>query len=240
MDEQFIKVLFTALQGLGVQNREQFEQALQVLGEDGVSMLYEQYQKAPQDIEGLASSAAQIVKQKQQAVKAMRGAQLNYINQLRGKCPEGYEVEKFMSGGCVKCKKSKPQIAKCGTSVKNRFKKKQKMQDGNKIESTTTKNKATKNTKIDKMAKGSTVADDRPQVVKDYQNNPKSQIREIIKQRRTKTAPSIPKINPIPGLDKYLPKRRPSIYDYEDTPIVPQQRDGYPPIRTIRPNKNMS
>jgi hypothetical protein len=33
------------------------------------------------------------------------GAKLNYINQLRGKCPEGYEVEKFMAGGCVKCQK---------------------------------------------------------------------------------------------------------------------------------------
>jgi transcriptional regulator CtsR len=34
------------------------------------------------------------------------GAQLNYINQLRGTCPEGYEVERYMRGGCVKCKKS--------------------------------------------------------------------------------------------------------------------------------------
>ena len=105
MDEQFIKVLYTALGGLGVQSKEQFEQALQMLGEDGISLIYQQYQKNPKDVESLASLSAQILQQKQQTQMARMGAQLNYINTLRGKCPEGYEVEKFLAGGCVKCQK---------------------------------------------------------------------------------------------------------------------------------------
>lgn len=107
MDEQFIKVLYTALGGLGVQSKEQFEQALQMLGEDGISLIYQQYQKNPQDVESIASLSAQILQQKQQTQMARMGAQLNYVNSLRGKCPEGYEVEKFLAGGCVKCAKTK-------------------------------------------------------------------------------------------------------------------------------------
>lgn len=105
MDEQFIKVLYTALGELGVQSKEQFEQALQALGEDGVSLIYQQYQKDPQDVKSIASLSAQIIQQKQQTKMARMGAQLNYVNFLRGKCPEGYEVEKFLDGGCVKCQK---------------------------------------------------------------------------------------------------------------------------------------
>lgn len=48
------------------------------------------------------------------------------ISQLNGHCPEGYEVEKYLVGGCVKCKKKKqPALAeelKCG-GKKKRFKK---------------------------------------------------------------------------------------------------------------------
>ena len=48
------------------------------------------------------------------------------ISQLNGHCPEGYEVEKYLVGGCVKCKKKKqPALTeelKCG-GKKKRFKK---------------------------------------------------------------------------------------------------------------------
>lgn len=109
MDEKFIEVLYQAMGALGVKSQEEFEQGLQLLGEDGISLLYQQYQQDPTNIEGIAQACAQIIQQKQQqqqAVVARMGAQLNYINQLRGKCPEGYEVERYMKGGCVKCKKS--------------------------------------------------------------------------------------------------------------------------------------
>ena len=42
---------------------------------------------------------------------------LEYITLLNGKCPEGYEVEKFMAGGkpCMKCKKKAAQKMKQGS-----------------------------------------------------------------------------------------------------------------------------
>jgi hypothetical protein len=54
MDEQFIQVLYTALGALGVKSKEEFEQGLQVLGEDGIALLYEQYQKDPKDVQSIA------------------------------------------------------------------------------------------------------------------------------------------------------------------------------------------
>lgn len=58
------------------------------------------------------------------------GSKLNYIGRLNGHCPEGYEVEKYLMGGCVKCRKGKtlsiqeqlsnlkfqaqPRFSKCG------------------------------------------------------------------------------------------------------------------------------
>ncbi len=48
------------------------------------------------------------------------------ISQLNGHCPEGYEIEKYLVGGCVKCKKKKQpsftEELKCG-GKKKRFKK---------------------------------------------------------------------------------------------------------------------
>lgn len=119
MDEQFIQVLYSALGALGVKSKEEFEQGLQMLGEDGIALLYEQYQRDPKDVQSIAQMSAQIIQKKQQAVSAKLGAKLNYINSLRGRCPEGFEVEKFLAGGCVKCKK---KLGEGGTAVE-RFKK---------------------------------------------------------------------------------------------------------------------
>lgn len=66
---------------------------------------------------------------------AKLGAKLNYIRSLRGTCPEGYEVEKFMSGGCVKCRKKAAEGTKvvdifkdkCGGKAKKRVTKKKNM-----------------------------------------------------------------------------------------------------------------
>lgn len=53
--------------------------------------------------------------------KAKFGAKLVYISSLNGKCPEGYEVEKFMSGGCVKCAKKKIKKYQTGKQIKQPF-----------------------------------------------------------------------------------------------------------------------
>lgn len=64
---------------------------------------------------------------------AKLGAKLSYVQTLRGECPEGYEVEKYMAGGCVKCKKKAEGAKvvdifkdKCGGKAKKRVKKDQK------------------------------------------------------------------------------------------------------------------
>lgn len=60
---------------------------------------------------------------------AKMGAKLDYIQRLNGKCPEGYEIEKYMAGGCVKCKKkmlkNTPLMEMCGGKVKKRISKKE-------------------------------------------------------------------------------------------------------------------
>lgn len=51
---------------------------------------------------------------------AKMGAKLDYLTRLNGKCPEGYEVEKFSAGGCAKCKKKILTFQNSG-QVKPRF-----------------------------------------------------------------------------------------------------------------------
>ncbi len=50
---------------------------------------------------------------------AKLGSKLEHIKMLNGKCPEGYEVEKFMKGGCVKCRK---KLEKADKNFMNEFK----------------------------------------------------------------------------------------------------------------------
>lgn len=49
-------------------------------------------------------------------MSAKQGSKLNYLIQLRGKCPEGYEMTKFEKGGvvCNVCKKSTSSAAQLG------------------------------------------------------------------------------------------------------------------------------
>lgn len=65
---------------------------------------------------------------------AKNGSKLNYIGRLNGHCPEGYEIDKYLLGGCVKCRKGKalsiqeqlanlkfqaqPRFSKCGAKIK--------------------------------------------------------------------------------------------------------------------------
>lgn len=60
---------------------------------------------------------------------AKMGAKLDYLQRLNGKCPEGYEIEKHMAGGCVKCRKkllkNTPLMEMCGGKVKKRISKKE-------------------------------------------------------------------------------------------------------------------
>ena len=56
-----------------------------------------------------------------QAQAARRGAKLNYLRRLSGKCPEGYELQYFKAGGrvCSQCvAKKKVQKESCGKKIK--------------------------------------------------------------------------------------------------------------------------
>lgn len=96
-------------------------------------------QKATQQIEQIMQAAeqgneqaiqiAQLIQQviqamQKQKVKAMYGAKLNYLKQLKGECPEGYEVTYFKEGGmfkkgCKVCEAKKAMMQKGGTTPKN-------------------------------------------------------------------------------------------------------------------------
>lgn len=92
---------------------EEFDQIISKLTKNEINELYKKFKT----MEGNNSLFAKL------------GAKINYISKLNGKCPEGYEVEKFMSGGCVKCKKKLKEDAtsvfkeKCGGKAKKRIKK---------------------------------------------------------------------------------------------------------------------
>ena len=136
--KEFIEALATIMD---VQSQEELEEGIKNLGEEGLKLMYQQYKqvkdKGTQGLQLLKQAYNKILENKQ--IYAKLGAKLDYINQLRGKCPEGYEVEKFRAGGCVKCKKKqleKQQIIerfkseKCGGTMKKRVPKKE---EGSKV-----------------------------------------------------------------------------------------------------------
>ena len=120
MDDQkeFIQVLAAVM---GVKSQEQLESGIKALGEDGLKTMYETYKQVKnlgeEGLKQLKTTYSKIMGTKN-TTYAKLGAKLNYIKQLRGECPEGYEVEKYLAGGCVACRKKMKE----GASVVERFK----------------------------------------------------------------------------------------------------------------------
>lgn len=98
---------------------------------------------------------------------AALGAKLDYLKTLRGECPEGFEIEKHLAGGCVKCRKKAMAKTtdifkdKCGSKVKKRVKKKNM---GGEVDTS----------KIFKNQKGGPVKKDTTVTNKQYQKMPLS------------------------------------------------------------------
>lgn len=153
MDDQkeFIQVLAAVM---GVKSQEQLESGIKALGEDGIKTMYETYKQVKdmgeEGLKQLKSTYSKIMESK--TTYAKLGAKLNYIKQLRGECPEGYEIEKYLAGGCVACRKKMKEGAsvverfkseKCGGKMK---KKVTKASEGNKIPK---KNRVTERSYID-------------------------------------------------------------------------------------------
>ena len=81
----------------------------------------------------LGQQAKQQMDQQQSAgIKAKLGAKLNYINKLKGICPEGTEKVYLAKGGCM-CKQKAKEGAELKTKKMNEVQK-FKAQKGNKIE----------------------------------------------------------------------------------------------------------
>lgn len=121
MNEQELQQAFIQwlAQKLGVQDESQLKQAVQEMGQEGIQKAYQQFMQEMQQ---------------QQAQKAKFGAKINYIKELRGQCPDGYELQYYKSGGqlCKKCIKKQvmqngedlPQDPvgqfKCGRKIKKK------------------------------------------------------------------------------------------------------------------------
>ena len=80
-------------------------------GDQQATQYIQQVMQAAQQGDQQATQLAQMIQavaqqlQGQQVQSAKFGAKLNYIRQLRGACPEGYEIEYFQNGGkpCKRC-----------------------------------------------------------------------------------------------------------------------------------------
>lgn len=80
-------------------------------GDQKVTQYIQQVMQAAQQGDQQAAQLAQMIQavvqqiQQQQVQAAKFGAKLNYLRQLKGKCPEGYEMEYYKDGGrlCKRC-----------------------------------------------------------------------------------------------------------------------------------------
>ena len=85
-------------------------------GDEQATQQIQQIMQAAQQGDQQAAQLAQMIQQVAQSMtqSAKLGAKLNYLRQLKGQCPEGYEMRYFKAGGamgskivkeCVKCQK---------------------------------------------------------------------------------------------------------------------------------------
>lgn len=117
------KVLMQAFAAAAKGDIEGVAQLLGIKSEEELKQFVALTQQASQQKEDpeMAQLAQQALKGMQsafsQAQKAQRGAKLNYIKMLYGKCPEGYEMISYKVGGkiCKKCQKI--EEVRCGKKM---------------------------------------------------------------------------------------------------------------------------
>lgn len=109
-----------------VQNEEFIKAGTQSLKPADIE-LYEKLKQPgamKQYMSQIASNKSSNTVSKNQKTKAMKGTKLNYIKELKGICPEGYELQYFAAGGqmCSRCAKMREKIdeAKCGKKMKKK------------------------------------------------------------------------------------------------------------------------
>lgn len=109
LQQQIVQLVQAAMQG-DKQATQQIQQIMQAAqqGDQQAAQLAQMIQEVAQQM------------QQQQVQAAKFGAKLNYIQHLRGVCPEGYEMQLFKQGGqiCRKCIK-KAMMEDGGTTPQN-------------------------------------------------------------------------------------------------------------------------
>lgn len=107
MQQQLVQLVQAAMSGdqQATQQIQQIQQAAQQGDQQAVELM-QAIQQVAQQIQG---SSAPVSK---------NGSKLQYIQRLRGKCPEGYEMSFFKNGGkvCGKCMKVAKKASE-GTKV---------------------------------------------------------------------------------------------------------------------------
>lgn len=132
LQQQVTQLVQAALQG-NQQARQQIQQIIQAAqqGDQQAQQVAQLIQQVAQQIQGQQQNPNQIPSRK-------FGAKLNYIKQLRGKCPEGYEMKYYAKGGrmCKTCQRVRMSAngnemkqnmkvadqfkAKCGKKIKKK------------------------------------------------------------------------------------------------------------------------
>lgn len=100
MQEQIVQLVQAAMQG-DQQAQQQIQQIMQAAqqGDQQAAQIAQFIQQVAQQMQGSQPQSARL------------GAKLDYIKFLRGKCPNGYEMQYFKKGGAI-CKKCVKKMKK--------------------------------------------------------------------------------------------------------------------------------
>lgn len=135
MQKAFMAFLIqdAAEQGMQIQSEQDLQAYAEQLGEDGLKAKYQEFMQKMQG----------------QTPAAKYGAKLNYLKQLKGECPEGYEVTYFKEGGmfrkgCKVCEAKKAMMQKGGDVKGNAIDKFKKERQQKKVENKKCGSKLTK------------------------------------------------------------------------------------------------
>lgn len=121
MNEQQLQQAFLQFlaQKTGAKTEAELKQVIQQLGEQGIQEAYQEFMQYMQQA------------QQQQVQAAKHGAKIAYIKQLRGICPDGFEMKYYKAGGqlCKKCMKKAQEGGNMpsGDNAIDQFKKGRKM-----------------------------------------------------------------------------------------------------------------
>lgn len=135
MQKAFMAFLIqdAAEQGMQIQSEQDLQAYAEQLGEEGLKAKYQEFMQKMQG----------------QTPAAKYGAKLNYLKQLKGECPEGYEVTYFKEGGmfrkgCKICEAKKAMMQKGGDVKGNAIDKFKKERQQKKVENKKCGSKLTK------------------------------------------------------------------------------------------------